>query len=219
MKTISKRLADLIPSAGIVMSLIVFASTPAFAVPIDQWAATVIDYSSTWNTWARERGNTTTQRYTPEQALGSPNVFAYGENGLSWSPYSVNGTLEYISLGFDIPVYSDGVTIRETLGNGFVYEVEALSTSGQWFDVWSGIDTSTRGTVVDFLVSFPETTYLVAGVRIRVNTNAALNAYEEIDAIQLHGRIPECGTAVMLTLGLLSLAICRLRRENRSSEA
>jgi hypothetical protein len=159
-----------------------------------------------------------TQRYLPSQALGAPNVFAYGENGNSWSPYFLDGTQEYISLGFTTPVFADGVTIRETLGNGFVYQVDVLDTFDVWHTVWAGIDPSPRpasylelGQIANFLVSF-DTPYLVDGVKIYVNTNSMLGRYEEIDAVTLHGTVPECGSVVLLALGLLSLVCYGIRR-------
>jgi hypothetical protein len=113
----------------------------------------------------------------------------------------MDSTLEYISLGFATPVYANAVTVRENSGNGFVYQIDVLDTAGNWNTVWAGTDPTPRVTytdelnktanavVVDALFAFPETTYLVTGVRIRVNTSTRLGRYEQIDAVTLHGTL------------------------------
>ena len=231
-----------------IAALLILASTPASAAPIiiNQYASTVLGYSSTWAQWAWDQGNLSAIVYTPEQALGVPDVFAYGENWRSWAPLPMDGTLEYISLGFATPVFAYGVTVRETLGNGFVYQVDVLDTTDVWHTVWTGTDPSPRptpvsndsvGTIANFAVCFSTTTpYLVDGVRIRTNTDSILGRWEEIDSVTLHGRapaslirpptwsmelespyarVPESGSAILLTLGLISLASYRLRQQRQ----
>ncbi len=143
---------------------------------ISQYASQVIDYSSQYssNSWSAE------------QTLGEPNTFSYGDRSTAWAPSPANGTTEYLTLGFDTPVYADGITIRETYGNGFVTKIEVLDTSNTYHNVWTGVDTSQPGTPVDFKVDFTQTDYLVKGVRITVDTSHS-GSWEEIDAVQLHG--------------------------------
>ncbi len=76
--------------------------------------------------------------------------------------------------------------MRETLGNGFVTQIDLLDTLGVYRTVWTGTDPSQPGAPVDFFVSFPQTTYRAVGVKVYVNTNTR-TTYEEIDAIRLHG--------------------------------
>jgi hypothetical protein len=78
----------------------------------NQYAGTVLGYSSTFAQWAWDRGSTNFTGYIAGQALGAPNVSAYGDNRLAWAPYATDGTLEYIALGFATPVYANGVTVR-----------------------------------------------------------------------------------------------------------
>ena len=118
---------------------------------------------------------------------------------MAWAPYPLDGTLEYLSLGFATPVYANGVTVREISGNGFVYQIDVLDTAGNWNTVWAGTDPTPRVTYtdevnktavavpVDALFAFPETTYLVTGVRIHVNTSTRLGRFEQIDAVRLRG--------------------------------
>jgi VCBS repeat-containing protein len=157
----------------------------------NQYASTVLGYSSAYSSGT----------YGPTQALGAPNVFAYGGNSKAWAPLNRDGTLEYISLGVPTPVYANGVIVRETCGNGFVYQIDVRDTAGSWNTVWTGRDPTPRVTYtdevnkttnavpVDALFAFPETPYLVNGVRIRTDTSTTLGRMEQIDAVTLRGRV------------------------------
>lgn len=172
----------------------------AYATPIDEYANTVIDYSSNYPGWA------------PSAALGAPDTPLYGDHTTAWAPLPMNGTLEFIAVGFPTPVYADGVTIRETYGNGFVYRIDAFDSSSQLHTVWSGTDPSLPVAPVDFLASFAQTSYLVTGLKIYTNTDHNLYAWEEIDSIQLHGDTVignPVGDATS-TLGLISLSLAAL---------
>src|SRR5262249_22130270 len=74
--------------------------------------------------------------------------------------------------------------------NGFVTRVELIDVNGARHSVWSGTDPSKPDSVVDFLVSFPLTSYLVKGVKITIDTTHVADDWEEIDSVQLHGIAP-----------------------------
>ena len=153
------------------------AVVPAAATPLEQWASTVIGFSSQWSDgeWAAS------------QALGAPDTFAYGDISTAWAPSSEDGTLEYITLGYAAPVYATGAVIRETCGNGMVYQVDVLDLNDVLHTVWTGTDPSLPGTPVDFPVSWTKTAYPVNGLKIYINTSHQLNEWEEIDAVKLIG--------------------------------
>jgi hypothetical protein len=144
---------------------------------VDQYATSVIDFSSQWSSGG----------WSAAQTLGAPDTFAYGDIFTSWAPLTINGTNEFISVGFDTPVYANGATIRETYGNGFVTQIDVIDTSSVFHTVWSGTDLSLPGSPVDFLASWATTSFLVTGLKIYTNTDHDLGAWEEIDSIQLHG--------------------------------
>ena len=183
---------------------ILFAPGVSGAAPLDQYASSVIGYSSQWSagSWAAA------------QALGAPNTFGYGDIGTAWAPGPVNGSLEYITLGFATPVYASGATIRETYGNGFVYQIDAVDTSSVLHTVWTGTDPSLPGNPVNFMVNWT-TSYLVQGVKIYVDTNHNLSAWEEIDAVRLSGSttaaVPLPPSLLLLAPGLVGLASVRRR--------
>jgi len=149
----------------------------ARAADVDQWASNVIGFSTEWSRPA----------WSAEQALGEPNTLHYGDISTAWAPSPQNGSLEYLTLGFPVPVHADGVTIRETCGNGFVYRIDVIDADGAYHTVWTGADPSLPGAPADFEVAWTETSFLVYGVKIYVDTNHDMGTWEEIDAVQLHG--------------------------------
>ena len=143
-----------------------------------QWASSVVGFSSQYSTGS----------WSAAQALGVPNTNSYGDIPTSWAPSAPNAGVEFITVGYTTPLYANGVTVRETLGNGFVTRIELLDVSDQYHVVWTGVDPSQPGTPVDFFVSFPTTSYLVKGVKVVIDTSLK-STYEEIDAIKLHGTL------------------------------
>ncbi|MCI0335296.1 MAG: Ig-like domain-containing protein, partial [Planctomycetes bacterium] len=142
-----------------------------------QWASSVLGFSSQWSPGS----------WSAAQALGSPNTFAYGDIATAWAPLPINGSLEFITLGYSTPVYANRITIRETYGNGFVYQIDLLDTADVLHTVWGGTDPSQAGSPYHFTVDFPTTSFLVKGVKIYSNTDHNPAAWEEIDAVQLRG--------------------------------
>jgi hypothetical protein len=174
---------------------------------IDQWANSVIGFSSEYDSID----------WSAAQALGAPNTFAYGDIETAWAAAPIDGTLEYITLGYSIPVYASSTTIRETNGNGFVYQVDVLDQSNVLHTVWTGTDPSLPGSPVDFLVSFAETPFLVTGVKIYTDTNHEFGTWEEIDAVQLSGsttHTPLPPTLLLLGSGLVGLVGWRRFRKS-----
>lgn len=148
------------------------------AINVTQWADVVLDFSSQFST----------RDWSARQALGEPNTFAYGDIPTAWTASSQNGTIEFLTVGFDNPVLATAAMVRETWGNGFVTKIEVLDLMDQYHQVWTGEDPSQPGTPVEFEVTFPLTQFLVQGLKITIDTDHDLGTYEEIDAIRLKGK-------------------------------
>jgi hypothetical protein len=151
-------------------------SAPAQA-DLYQYADKVIDFSSEYSV----------PNWAAYQALGQPDTFSYGDIITAWAPRPINGTLEFITVGFPQPVYSTGSVIRETYGNGFVYQIDALDQNFNAQTVWTGIDQSQPGAPAEAIFTWVETPNLTYGLKIYTDTNHNLTAWEEIDAIQMFG--------------------------------
>jgi Ca2+-binding RTX toxin-like protein len=149
----------------------------------EQYASKVIGFSSQY----------TTSIYSAAQSIGVPDTFVYGGSSYNaWAPLKQNdngdtSADEFITVGFATPVYANGIEIREVVGNGFVRSVELLDTNGIYHNVWSGIDTSAPGSIVDFRIDFALTKYLVAGAKINVDIDNDISTFEEIDSVLLSG--------------------------------
>ena len=100
-------------------------------------------------------------------------------------------------MGFLTSVFANGVTIRETNGNGFVTQINLIEDDGDSDPsndvehiIWplnGEFDLSLPGEPVEFFVSFPTTSFLVKGVRIFVDIDHDQSTWEEIDAVLLQG--------------------------------
>jgi hypothetical protein len=200
-------------ASAILTGAAMFAAGAAQAAPILQYASSVINFSTQYNasSWAAA------------QVLGAPDRPTYGDIAGAWAPAALNGTLEFISVGYDTAVYANGATIREVYGNGFVYQVDVIDTLGGLHTVWSGVDASAPGTPVDFALTWNTTSFLVKGLKVYTDTNHNLGAWEEIDSIQLAGsatpgaNVPEPATVGLLGLSLLGLAASRRKRKQRAA--
>lgn len=175
MKKQNSLVRKLIASAALMASAL-FAAERAQAAPLNFYASQVLGFSSQWSSGA----------WSASQALGAPNTFNYGDIATAWAPAPMNGGLEFLTLGFS-QLYATGVTIRETYGNGFVRKIELLDLNNIFHAVWEGVDPSQPGSPVDFFVNWGQTNFLSKGIKIWVDTNHDMRAWEEIDSVEIHG--------------------------------
>lgn len=140
-----------------------------------QYATNIIDFSTQYGD----------SRWSAEQAVGEPNTFEYGDIDTAWTSSSKNGGTEFITLGYDCPIFASGVTVREISGNGFVSKIDVVDTSNVLHTVWQGVDPSQPGSPVDFSISWEPTSFLVKGVKVYVDTQHSTE-WEEIDTVELY---------------------------------
>ena len=173
---------------------------------ITQWADTVIDFSSEYDS----------DDWSAAQVLGEPDTFSYDDIETAWAASTKDGTSEYLTLGFATAVYANGAVIRETYGNGFVTQIDVLDLSDVLHTVWAGVDNSATGAPVNFAVNWAQTAFLVKGLKIHISTDAT-STWEEIDAVQLSGftaTVPEPSTLAIFALGMIGLASRRFKKQS-----
>lgn len=171
---------DLTKSIVVVCLLaLVSLTAPPRAEALDQWASSVIGFSSESKTG------------DADAALDRPNVSKYGASPKAWSPKSNGRGAEYLALGFRRPVLATGVRVVESNLGGFVTSIDLLDTKGVWRPgVWKGKDDTKSGSSVGKLnITFDKTAYLVKGVRIHTKVAGA----EQIDAVMLKGTFRNLG--------------------------
>lgn len=165
-------LARALAAGGLLM-----ASLSAHA--LDQWASKIVDYSSQYA--SQPYGS-----WSAERILGAPDVTTYGDNVNAWTTATADAGTEFIQVGFENPVYSEGVWIYESFGSGFVTQVDVIGTDNVVRRKWRGTDPSLPDRMNILKLRWSRTPYLVKGVRITIDTSKA-SGYEEIDAVKLRG--------------------------------
>ena len=189
--------------------VLLLMSSFANATVIDQWADSVINYSSQWNSsnWAAAKATG-----APDSTLALGDSFADVSN--SWAPSTTSAGVEWITLGYNTAVYATEVGIRETDGGGFVTKIELIDDSDVLHTIWSGTDVN-AGVVYDFVVNFGQTSYLVDGVKITIDTTIS-SGWDEIDAVRLTGctdtncaSVPAPAPMALIWLGIVGLGIRR----------
>ena len=172
-----------------------------------QWGNSIIGYSSQGNF-----GSGT--EWHAVQALGEPDVKARGYNASAWIPLDMDAGVEYITIGYEIPVLATGVTIVEPSAPGSVTQIDVVDMDDQLHTVWTGTDpTACTGNPNlcpswYFEVTWTKTTYQVKGIKVTIDTTFRLNELEQIDAVALHGELaaqPDCNDNGILDICDISL--------------
>jgi len=148
----------------------------------DPFASSVFAFSSQFSSTSWSAAQATGVSNVPG-AVGSPDV----DDTRAWSPLSSDGGTEFIDLRYAIPVFANGVIIRETLNPGFVTRVDLVDINDVYHTIFAGVDPSPSNVISNFTINFPTTAYLVKGVKVFVNSNHVLSDWEEIDSVQLLG--------------------------------
>jgi len=157
------------------------SASVTISVANGQWATAVPMESST--------------RVTPQhwnsswQILGAPDT-AHPDafEGTAWTTAEPNEGVQTILVGFQFAVQATGFLVREAAGNGFLIKAEFLDENDHLHVVWEAnsgdSDLTPAGTVAEFVRFLDETSYLVKGIKLWLNTDHS-GDWEGIDAVRL----------------------------------
>lgn len=149
---------------------------PAAAEPIRQWASSAVASS--------EYGD---PDWAAVQAVGEPDTDECGDYPTAWASSS-SGTVEWLEVYFDVPVYATEINIIQTYNPDQVVEVELIDADGEYVSVYEqepvAVDEPCPYTLN--LVGDP-TEYLVQGVRITIDQSVLGLGWNEIDAVEIVG--------------------------------
>ena len=204
----STMLKKVFSGAAVALMISTVVVTEANAIPIDQYASSVLGFSSEL---APSPGN-----FSAAQALGAPDMPVNGSLAVAWLPGAQSSLSEFLSLGYATAVYATGATITETFSAGFVSQIDVIDMANVLHTVWTGVDPTVNAAAINnFTVSWAQTGYLVQGLVITINNQAA--AWKEIDAVMLSGQtqaiaVPNPATLALLSLGLLGFAAAKRRK-------
>jgi hypothetical protein len=140
-----------------------------------QWASTA--------TASSEFGN---PDQAATQATGAPDTFECQDLPTAWCPADYE-TVEWLELGYDVPVRPTEVNIMQTYSPDQVAKVELIDTDGTYHEVYTAEPVNLWEECL-YTLSIPvEADYQAAGVRITVDQSVLDMSYCEIDAVELVG--------------------------------
>src|ERR1035437_7117478 len=128
-------------------------------------------------------------QYSPAQATGAPNISVPGNSPDAWCPENKDVGTDWLEVTFAKPTHATEVRVRQNDAAGAITKIEAIEPDGNSHVWWEGVDPYKAPAVreiVWFAVRVPQTSYLVAKVKITLNL-AAVPGWKEIDAVQLVG--------------------------------
>ncbi len=170
-----------VASIGSVVPSSEFSEPKIRADAAGQWAASA--------TAGTQYGRT---QYSAAQATGAPNVPVVGNSPDAWCPSVRDKGMDWLEVTFAKPVRATEVRVRQSDASGAIAKVEAIEPDGTAHVWWEGADPRQPTTVreiVWFGVRVPQTTYLVARVKLTLNL-ASGPGYKQVDAVQLVGATP-----------------------------
>jgi len=152
----------------------IVAGDGRFIPRLDQWAFAA--------TASSERSS---PDWSAQQASGAPDTPECGDSPTAWASSAPDG-VDWLELGFPLPVVPRRINIYETHSPGFIARVEVIDEADQYHTVWEGEPASADACprLFSFLVTgidFP-----IVGARIHLDQREGGN-WNEIDAVELVG--------------------------------
>jgi hypothetical protein len=120
--------------------------------------------------------------YSAMQAAGEPELPGVCIDApTNWSPLGGTSAPEWLELSYAMPSRPVGINVHESLEQGFVRRIDVRDTSMAYHTVWTGLDDTLCGEVLE--ARWPEKPWEVD----RVLVQTAAPGWEEVDAVALVG--------------------------------
>jgi hypothetical protein len=138
---------------------------------------------SQWASFATASSQYSDPGWAASQATGAPDTAECGDSTTAWASSSSN-TVEWLELGYDVPVYPTELNIIQTYSPDQVVLVELIDMDGNYHEVYSGEPAETD---CPYTLSIPlDADYETIGVKITLDQTVFMN-WNEIDAVELIG--------------------------------
>lgn len=178
MTTINKMKMKTLLWYGALTLFTALAGTPLTYAQDVQWASEVLGFSSEY------REDKYTKEFRAIQVLGRPNKLPqFGSSFCAWSPASPDDTLEWIKVGYKIPMQVRQIAVAESFNEGAIEKIFLYDEHDKGYKVYEHkrIDTvAAPGRMLNVII--PLTPYQVKAVKLVLNT-ARIAGFNHIDAI------------------------------------
>jgi hypothetical protein len=142
-----------------------------------------------WASGAKASSEYSSPAWSAAQVIGAPNTPGAGDQQTAWASKTEDADTEWLEVVFEKPVQPFLIRIRETFNAGAVVKVEARDPLGEWRTLWEGA-AAAREAPAWFEVRVGDAGWATREVRITLDSDA-VPGWNEIDAVELVGRIPE----------------------------
>lgn len=127
--------------------------------------------------------------WSARQSTGKPDTMQGGDIQTAWATKRPDDGTEWLELTYREAVHPTLVRVRETYNPGAVTKVEARDTTGRWHTLWEGKD-ATKACPGWLETPIARPTWTCRVIKVTLNT-AAVRGWNEIDAVELVGELPE----------------------------
>jgi hypothetical protein len=153
--------------------------------------AQIIDprfFGSQWATSAVASSEYGTDDYSALQATGATDTPTAGDVPTAWASAEPDAGVETLELTYEIPVRPSGLAIFESFNPGAITTIEAYDADNdEWVVLYEGEAAPTEETYRVFIPEITPADFVTDQIRLTLDT-AAVEGFNEIDAVQLFGR-------------------------------
>ncbi|MBL9189794.1 MAG: hypothetical protein JNK23_20095 [Opitutaceae bacterium] len=141
-----------------------------------------------WAVAAKASSEYRATNYGANQAVGAPNVRAYGDSGSAWAPKTENAGAEWIELTYAAPVRATGARVIQSFNPGAIVQIDFIDAAGAVAATWHGPDTATypAGRIGVLEIKLPAPAPAVTKLKVILDTKR-VRGWNAIDAVALLG--------------------------------